>query len=140
MRYIGIFILALTVLLASCATAGSEAGMESLNRGLEQMENGEYEAAIASFTDTIRRDPTFAGAFNSRGTAYMYMGNFERAISDFNEAIRLAPSFVNAMINRANVYRHMEDFEQAITSYNEIMRISPNNADLFYSRGLLMKQ
>ena len=60
-------------------------------RGVAYGNKGDYDRAIADFTEAIRVDPKLATAFSNRGLAYEKKGSYDRAIADYNEAIRLNP-------------------------------------------------
>ena len=99
---------------------------EYLRIGVSESNNGNYEAAIASFTEAIRLKPDFPEAYKGRGDSYTWLNQHDKAISDFNDAIRLKPDFSMAYENRANSYgalgdtaRAGEDREKAKRARNE---------------------
>ena len=57
--------------------------------------------AIKDFSETIRLDPKFARAFDSRGTTYYSKRDYHSAIVDFSETIRLSPTAISANNNLA---------------------------------------
>jgi len=73
-------------------------------RGEAHYAKGDYDGAIADFSEAIRLDPKFAIAFSGRGLAYSAKGDHDRAIADFNEAIRLDPKSRIAFYNRGLAY------------------------------------
>ena len=52
---------------------------------------GEFDKAIADFTEAIRLNPQFAWAYWGRGHVYEVNRDFDKAIADFTESIRLDP-------------------------------------------------
>jgi tetratricopeptide (TPR) repeat protein len=66
------------------------------NRGIAYNNQGDYDRAIADYTEAIRLDPKYAGAFSNRGTAYRNKGDNGRAIADYTEALRLNPNLTAA--------------------------------------------
>jgi len=64
---------------------------QAFDEGVSCFDKGDYDAAIAAFTEAIRLDPTNAKAYGSRGRAYSLKREFEKAIADCTEAIRLDP-------------------------------------------------
>ena len=56
------------------------------NRGKAYYNLGEYEKAIADFTQAINMNPDFAEAYQSRGIAYQASGDYQKADRDFNQA------------------------------------------------------
>ena len=72
----------------------SRAAAEHYNRGLAWDKKGEYDKAIADYTEAIQLDPKLAPAFNNRGLAWDEKGEHDKAIADYNEANRLDPRLV----------------------------------------------
>jgi tetratricopeptide (TPR) repeat protein len=60
-------------------------------RGDSNMDQEDYERAIANYDKAIELDPTNAIFFANRGFAYQMKENYERAIADFRIAIELDP-------------------------------------------------
>ncbi len=52
---------------------------------------GDYDRAIADFTEAIRLDPKLGSAFSNRGLAYEKKGGFDRAIADFQSGHQAEP-------------------------------------------------
>jgi tetratricopeptide (TPR) repeat protein len=84
-------------LFASCAiTGGPLTAREYSNRGIAYANNGEYDRAIADFTQAIALKPDFALAYSNRGNAYANKGEYDRAIADYTQAIKLNPNVADA--------------------------------------------
>jgi tetratricopeptide (TPR) repeat protein len=54
---------------------------------------GDYDRAIADYTEAIRLDPGLALAYNNRGFAYSHKGDNDRAIADYDQAINVSVSY-----------------------------------------------
>ena len=98
------------------------------NDGLMHSSRGEYEEAIADYTEAIRLDPTYAMAYRSRGVAHHHLGEFEEAISDYTEAIRLDPDYAMAYYDRGIARADLGEYEEAIADYTEAIRLDPEYA------------
>ncbi|AFY49230.1 DnaJ-class molecular chaperone with C-terminal Zn finger domain [Nostoc sp. PCC 7524] len=59
------------------------------NYGLESVAQGEYQQAIAYFTQAIRLNPHYVAAYKSRGLVCSQLGYEYRATSDLNKAAQL---------------------------------------------------
>ena len=105
------------------------------NRGIAYWAKGDYDRAIADYSESIRLIPGDARAYVSRGIAYRAKGDFDRAIADCNEAIRLNPSHANAYISRGTAYWYKEDYDRALADYTEAIRLNPNDAVAYNDRG-----
>jgi len=106
------------------------------NRGNAYYAKGDYDRAIADYTEAIWLDPTSALVFNNRGKAYLGKGDLDRAIADYDEAIRLDPQSVNPFNNRGKAYLGKGDYGRAIVDYTEVIRLDPKNADGYRLRGV----
>jgi len=67
-----------------------------LDRGCSHRQQGEFDKAIADFTEAIECDPQLALAYPNRGYAYFATRQLDRAVADYNEAFRLDPKLVEA--------------------------------------------
>ena len=63
-------------------------------------EKGDFDKAIADYTQAIRLDPKDAEAHFGRGCSYSKKGDHDKAIADFTDAIRLNPKHADAYHNR----------------------------------------
>ena len=64
------------------------------------MAKGDFEGAIADYSEAIRLQPEHSELWNSRGLAKLAKGDIAGAIADFDEAIRLQPEYGKAIRNR----------------------------------------
>jgi Flp pilus assembly protein TadD len=60
-----------------------------VGRGTTYASKGNWDKAIADFTEAIRLDPQCARAYGGRGFAYEQKGETSKAEADFAEAKRL---------------------------------------------------
>ncbi len=106
------------------------------NRGLAYKRKGQWDRAIADYSEAIRLKSDDAQVFNNRGNAYYHKGHLDRAIEDYDDAIRLNPDLAVAFSNRGNVYRKKGRFDRAIEEYDKAIRLKPDDAQVFADRGL----
>ena len=107
----------------------------------EHLKNGNYDQAIADFTEAIRFNPNYSSAYNGRGLAIWKQGmwsrdNANRAIADFTEAIRLNPNNAEAHFNLGVVKWNWSGREIGIANFSEAIRINPNYVEAYYERAL----
>src|SRR6187455_3304441 len=127
---------AITTLSEAMRLNPNDQGLASFKRGIAYGSKGEYERAIADFSETVRLDPKSVLAFRNRGLAYDKKGDYDRAVADFSEAIRLDPKYALAFYSRGLTYGTKGDNERAINDFNEAIRLNPNYAPAFGNRGL----
>jgi tetratricopeptide (TPR) repeat protein len=132
--------------ISNC-TAAIQSGQTGRNlaaaftiRGRAYRAKGDYDHAIADYTDAIRIEPGYVLAFYSRGIAYFNRRDYDRAVADYTVALRLAPGDVLALQNRGHAYQAKQDFDRAIADYSEAIRIEPRFAwgynDRCYARAI----
>jgi tetratricopeptide (TPR) repeat protein len=56
-------------------------------QGQTQHFKGNYQAAIAAYSTSIKLNPEYAPAFKGRGLVYFDTGNKEGAIADYNQVL-----------------------------------------------------
>jgi len=107
-------------------------------RGMAFMQKGEYEMAVADFTESIKLYPK-PGIQLTRGKAYFALGRFKEAIDDLN-----AFSVTNPKDERlrfdiyyrlGNCYLEIRSYRQAILNAGIAIRLDPNNPEAYFVRG-----
>jgi tetratricopeptide (TPR) repeat protein len=101
----------------------SKAAEAHSNRGLAYASKGEYDNAIAEYTEAIRIDPQDAEAYHSRGLVYRKKGENEKAIADYSAAIRLNPENLHSYFARGVAYTEKHEYGPAIADYMEAIRL-----------------
>ncbi|MFL6950578.1 MAG: tetratricopeptide repeat protein, partial [Xanthobacteraceae bacterium] len=89
------------------------------NCAIEHRQKGDYDRAIADFSEAIRLDPKDAAVYNNRGNAWRAKGDNDRAIADYNEAIRLDPKDPVFYRNRGMAYKATRGFDRALWDYSK---------------------
>jgi tetratricopeptide (TPR) repeat protein len=146
-------------------TSGPRTAGAFLDRGITLASQGEYESAIADFTEAIKLNPALSAAYLLRGRAvyasvsdviniaenfervgvYFFFGRqiskeqtqaYDRAIADFTEALRLDGNNAVIYLNRGEAYIQKADYDKAIADLNQAIRHNPMYARAYISRGL----
>ena len=114
-----LLLLALALSSPGCGTF--EAAGEA-NAHLESADvarhDGDYDKAIAEYTEAIRGMPDAYYVYAMRGNAWRAKREYDRALADFNQAIELNPQSIAALNSRALTYAALRDFDRAIADYN----------------------
>jgi Flp pilus assembly protein TadD len=97
---------------------------EYLNRALQDGNNGNYQGAIADYTEAIRLQPDNSLFYVFRGERYNSLRQYDKAISDFTESIRLLPTSPT-YYDRGNSYFCLKQYRKAISDYTEAIRVDP---------------
>ena len=94
--------------------------------GIEQMQTGGLAAAIATFSEVIRRRPAFAEGWNKRATAYFLAGDFERSLADCGEVMRRNPFHFGALSGYGQIYYQLGRYDKAIQYWRRALEVNPN--------------
>jgi len=104
-----------------------------LEQGGSRLAKGQYEEAIAAYTEALKLDSDLAEAYDSRGYAYSMMGEYEQALADLNRAIELDPDCARAYNNRGFIYAEQGKYEQAIADYNKDIELDQSDEHVDYT-------
>ena len=132
--------LLLTIIVGSITLLSCASPEDAVERGDEFFAAGQYEEAIAEYTEAIEIAPEYAAAYNGRGFAYYKWGRYDRAIADYDKTISLNPDDTDNYIRRGNAQLgHQRNFEsgvdKVIADYNKAISLDPNNAIAYNNRG-----
>jgi tetratricopeptide (TPR) repeat protein len=108
---------------------------EATKQGNLLREKGDFDGAIAAYTEAIRLDPQNAPVYSGRAYAHFKKGEFDQAIVAYSEAIRLDPKYAEAYCNRGLAYGKKSDQDKAIADFTEAIRLNPEDAEAYYNRG-----
>ncbi|MDJ0846000.1 tetratricopeptide repeat protein [Crocosphaera sp.] len=98
-----------------------------LIQGMEKGIQGDYQGAIALFTEILQFNPHEVEAYYNRGIAYTKINNYQAAIADFTQALTLNSTIPDLYIERAKVHLKLGNRTEAI-------------ADLKKAKALLRQQ
>jgi tetratricopeptide (TPR) repeat protein len=65
------------------------------NRAIELRQQGDYDLAVADYSEAIRHDAALIGAYTGRGLAYEGLSEIEKAKTDYRAALALGPKYAD---------------------------------------------
>jgi tetratricopeptide (TPR) repeat protein len=107
------------------------------SRGNRYDRKGDYDRAIADYTEAIRLNPKLDYAFFRRGWAYAKKNEHDRAIADCSQAISLNPRSEGALYVRAYSSVRKGDYDQGIADYSAVITLNAGNSGAFHGRANL---
>lgn len=104
-------------------------------KGIDYVNKGEIDKAIAEYTKAIEIDDQFAGAYNNRGSAYQKKGEYDLAIVDHTKALKIDPDFAAAYNNRAGCYQKKGKYDLSIADLTKAIELDSEFSDAYLNRG-----
>ena len=123
-------------LIASGTLRGGDLAQSYVWRGITYIRfKGDWDRAIADFTEALRLGSKDPGAYAGRAAAYIRKGDFDRALPDLNEGLRLDSKHAGIRNVFGYYYNKKGDYERGLTEVNESLRLAPQYAYAFNTRG-----
>lgn len=98
-------------------------------RGVEQMGEGELDAALATFTRVVQRRPAFAEGWNKRATVRFMRGEDAASLKDCEETLKRNPMHFGTLSGMAHIHLRRGDVELALAAWLRALAINPNLED-----------
>ncbi|BAT51540.1 Tetratricopeptide TPR_2 repeat protein [Nostoc sp. NIES-3756] len=102
----------------------------------DKYDKGDYQGAIADYTQAISLNPKYTEAYYNRGNARSKLKDLQGAIADYNLAIKNNPNFAYAYFVRGIVRAELGDAQGAIADFTLGLKIDPNYAYGYIARGI----
>ena len=119
--------------------AQAGAGAAYKQQALAAAQKGDYDKALAEFSQAIQADPKDPELYNNRGGIYTFKGRYDLALADFNQALQLKPRYANAYYNRGLAYYHQKLHEKAIADFNKCLELDPKLADAYFNKAMALE-
>ena len=104
-------------------------------RGVAQAALGQFDEAVADFTEAIRRDANSVAAYNDRGNARRKLRKMDEALADFSATIERGARHPAVFTNRGLVRHEQGNFDQALADFNSALQIDPRFAPAWEASG-----
>jgi tetratricopeptide (TPR) repeat protein len=104
---------------------------------LAAAQRGDWDGAIASYSEEIRLDPQSSAAYIGRAAARARKDDLDGAIADYTKAIRVNPNEAEGYLWRGAIKSdRKKDWKGAIVDYTEAIRLNPEGAAGYCFRGI----
>ena len=95
-------------------------------RGMEQMEAGALDDALATFGAVIKRKPAFAEGWNKRATIHFLLGHFTQSLKDCDEVLKRNPKHFGALSGAGQIHLQLGHPELALDFFRRALAVNPN--------------
>ena len=127
---------ACTRMITSNTLRGADLAQAYLWRGITHSRNtGDWDRAIADFSEAIRLGSRDAGAYAGRAGAYIRKGEIDLALPDLNQGLALDPKHPGVRNVFAYYCLKRGDYARGLAEVNEAIRLSPRYLYAFSTRG-----
>ena len=96
-----------------------------LAEGSELVRNKKLIMAVDVFTEVIKKDPSWAEAWNKRATVLYLLGDYQSSQNDIDKVLKLEKRHFGALAGQGLVNIQLKNYEKAIRSYEEAQEIYP---------------
>ncbi|CAN5343702.1 tetratricopeptide repeat protein [soil metagenome] len=108
------------------------------NAGFVYGRRGQFDLAVAEFTQAIRINPDFAPAYYGWGQVLERQGNEADAVEKYRKALAIAPHYPEANYRLARILEHRGQLDDAIEHYRDAIAYNPAYAAARYNLGSLL--
>jgi tetratricopeptide (TPR) repeat protein len=98
--------------------------------GVDQMSQQDFDEAIETFSQIIRKKPDFAEGWNKRATIYYLIGEYQKSLADCEEVIRRNPVHFGVLSGFGLNYLRLDKPEQALDYFERALAVNPNLAQI----------
>ncbi len=107
--------------------------------GIEQMNAGNLQQSIVTFTRIVELKPDFAEGWNKRATLYFLVGDLRKSLADCDEVMKRNPYHFGALSGYALIYARLEYYERALDYSRRALEVNPNMAGVRQNIELLQR-
>ncbi|XP_065883207.1 tetratricopeptide repeat protein 12-like [Dysidea avara] len=105
-------------------------GKEFTKSGNTAFKQGDFEAAVISYSEGIKQMPWDITLYTNRGQAYYQKSSYQLALDDFNTALRIQPDHFKALIHKGKTLAIIGKYDEACATYDEAKKVTPSEHKL----------
>ncbi|HJK91523.1 MAG TPA: tetratricopeptide repeat protein [Polyangiaceae bacterium LLY-WYZ-15_(1-7)] len=109
----------------------------AVEEGLELLQEGDVDAALAELTRVVEVDAENEYAHFFLGNAYFEREDFPRALKCYVTALEVAPKYIGAMVAAGQTLRLLGDHARALRMGKQVLRLRKDDADALYLLGMV---
>jgi len=98
-------------------------------RGTVFYDKGDWDKAIADYSEAIRLDARNGEAYNNRAWTYYRTGRSDKALTDADAAVKLLGKQAYVWDTRGHIHAALGNRDAAIRDFRSALALDPNSAD-----------
>ena len=106
--------------------SGDDAIDALMTKGQGELGARDFAAAIATYSEVIRRKPAFAEGWNKRATAYFLNDELKRSLADCDQVMKRNPYHFGALSGYGQIYFQQKQYDKAIEYWERALKVNPN--------------
>ena len=111
--------------------------MNLIEQGSKQLQEGDFEKAIESFTNHLKSDELNPNVLCLRGVALRKAQKFNESLLDFQKAANLIPTNASVYSEIAVTQFHLKQLASALANMNKAQELEPQNPYRYSSRAYI---
>jgi CHAT domain-containing protein/tetratricopeptide (TPR) repeat protein len=98
-----------------------------LQQGHEQLEQGQYEAAIETYQQAAQLEPQNSQVLYGLGLAFYQLERYQESIEYFTQALQIKPDYIWAFLWRGRAYQQMKLIDQGTADFKQAIQVKPQD-------------
>jgi tetratricopeptide (TPR) repeat protein len=115
-----------------------------LRAGVSELQHGQLDASVDTFSEVIQRRPEFAEGWNKRATVYYMLGEYAKSAADCDEVLKRNPQHFGALSGYGMIWLRLDQPARALERFEQALAVNPNlesvRATIELLRALLLQQ
>jgi tetratricopeptide (TPR) repeat protein len=128
----------LLLALVFAVTVNGQNAKKFYKTGEDFFQAGNFQDAIAQFTNAIGLNPEYKDAYYMRGLAYEKTKEYQKATDDFNRTLIFDPKNEEAYVHLGTTYYELKQYNEALNALNAVHRLNKKSIPAYQQKILVL--
>ncbi len=125
---------------STAETDAQEAAEDFFDKGIEQYEQQNFQAAQRFFQRAVEHHPDSITVLRYQGLTWKELGQREDAIACWDKVLAVEPENADLMALKALTLQEMEEWDAANTAWDRVVELLPDNHDAWIQKGITLQK